>query len=379
MEPKRFLLKDQLFNRDKLSALASEIERVHPEFRGPEFVAEAGDGLPELELKERISWISACLEKYLPKDFREAVSVILRSLPAPNDPALSDGDFGDFIYAPYADYVARRGCVRGDLDFSLVALRQITMRFSVEDAIRTFINTFPDETLHTLESWASDSHYHVRRLCSEGTRPKLPWARKLVTPHDAAIPILDKLFADRTRFVTRSVANHLNDISKIDPDLAIDTLRRWQQSGRQTHQEMGYIVRHATRTLVKSGHPRALELLGIPHQPRLHISQLTVPRRVELGSALEFSFVIQAREDAGILADYVIHFVGNAGKLTGRKVFRLKRLSLVRGQQVTLIKRHVMRGDMTTRRIHPGRHELEILINGRPYGRRAFWITPPGL
>jgi 3-methyladenine DNA glycosylase AlkC len=339
-----------------------------------EFVDVVAARLPDLELKERIAWIAACLARHLPGDYRQAVGVILSSLPAPNDPTLSDADFGDFIYAPYAEYVAQHGCTSEDLDFSLAALRELTMRFSAEDAIRTFINTFPDETLHILLAWADDEHYHVRRLCSEGTRPRLPWSRKLVVPATAAIPILDKLFSDPTRFVTRSVANHINDISKADPDRAIDTLARWRQSGRQDPSEMGFIVRHGTRSLVRDGHPRAMELVGVTSQPRLDVVNVKLPAQVALNTALEFSFDVRVHEDSDIIVDYVIHFRSKAGKLGGRKVFKLRRLSLSKGEQVTLSKRHLFRSDMTTQRIYPGRHELEIQINGNSYDNRPFWI-----
>jgi 3-methyladenine DNA glycosylase AlkC len=368
------LLKDQLFNRDKVARLGGELASVYPQFRADEFIGEVTARLTALELKERIAWIATCLARHLPSDYRQAVGVILRSLPAPNDPALPDGDFGDFIYAPYAAYVAQLGCTAQDLAFSLAALRELTMRFSAEDAIRTFVNAFPDETLSTLLGWAGDEHYHVRRLCSEGTRPRLPWSRKLVVPAATAIPILDKLFCDPTRFVTRSVANHINDISKTDPDLAINTLARWRQSGRQNPSEMAFIVRHATRHLVKGGHPRAMELLGVTSQPRLDVFNIKMPDQVTVDTALEFSFDIRAHDHIDVIVDYAIRFQGKAGKLTGRKVFKLKRMSLSKGEQVMLTKRHLLRSGMTTRHIYPGRHELEIQINGNSYAKRPFWI-----
>jgi 3-methyladenine DNA glycosylase AlkC len=295
-------------------------------------------------------------------------------LPAPNDPTLSDNDFGDFIYAPYATYVAQHGCTAEDLDFSLAALRELTMRFSAEDAIRTFINAFPEQTLRTLLAWAGDDNYHVRRLCSEGTRPRLPWSSRLVIPATAAIPILDELYFDATRFVTRSVANHINDIAKVDPDLAIDTLARWRQSARQDPREMDFIVRHGTRSLVKNGHPGAMALLGLTAQPRIDLRNLILPDQVALDTALEFSFDIRALEDSDVVVDYAIRFQGPAGTPSGRKVFKLKRLSLAKGEQVTLTKRHPLRSGMTTRRIYPGRHELEVQINGTVYPSRPFWI-----
>ncbi|WP_223165335.1 hypothetical protein [Lentzea indica] len=258
----RIALKDQFFTREKVELIGGEIERVDSAFRRDEFVAVVVARFPELELKARIDWIAMRLERHLPHDFRRAADVLVRSLPAPADPALSDGDFGDFIYAPYAEYVARRGRTVEDLDFSLTALREITTRFSAEFAIRPFLDAFPDQVLATLLVWTKDEHYHVRRLCSEGTRPRLPWARNLTLSYDVGIPLLDRLFADPTRHVTRSVANHVNDIAKKDPDLALDTLARSRDTGHQRQREMRYVIRHAARTLIRANHPRALDLFG---------------------------------------------------------------------------------------------------------------------
>lgn len=230
MTTARLPLKDQLFTREKVELIAGEIKHVDSAFQADEFVTMVVAQFPELELKARIAWIATCLERHLPRDFREAASALVRSLPAPAHPALSDGDFGDFIYAPYVEFVAQHGCTAEDLEFSLAMLREVTTRFSAEFAIRPFLDAFPDQVLTTLLAWTNDQHYHVRRLCSEGTRPRLPWARNLTLPYDVGIPILDRLFADTTRYVTRSVANHLNDVSKKNPELALDTLERWRNS-----------------------------------------------------------------------------------------------------------------------------------------------------
>jgi 3-methyladenine DNA glycosylase AlkC len=260
-QQQRVPLKDQLFTRAKVELIAGQIEQVHPAFPAAVFVTTVVARFPELELKARISWIADCLGERLPTDFRPAVDVLLRSLPRPVDPTRSDGDFGDFIYAAYAEYVARHCCTAEDLDYSLAALREITTRFSAEYAIRPLLDAFPDQVLETLLVWTGDEHYHVRRLCSEGTRPRLPWARNVALPYDAAIPLLDRLFADQARYVTRSVANHVNDISKKDPELALDTLERWRDTGLQRPREMAYVIRHAARTLVRADHPRAMDIV----------------------------------------------------------------------------------------------------------------------
>lgn len=371
----KFLLKDILFNKSKVEQIAGEIRRAYPSFKGKEFVKDVVAKFPELELKARISWIAGCLKQYLPGDYRQAVGVILRSLPAPNNPELSDGDFGDFIYAPYAEFVSKYGCNKEDLQFSLDALCELTMRFSAEDAIRYFINAFPGETLKKLSTWSKESHYHVRRLCSEGTRPKLPWSQKINIPVTTPLPILDNLFFDTTRYVTRSVANHINDISKIDPNVALDTLSRWKKSGKQTPEEMDYIIRHALRSLIKSGNPKAMKLLGVSHKPDVRILDLKVPAKVKMNTALEFSFTIRAQENVHIIVDYILYFQNKSGKLNGRKVFKIKKLSLDEGKSIVLTKRHLLREQMTTRKLFSGRHELEIQVNGNSYGKKTFWIV----
>lgn len=210
-----------------------------------------------------------------------AVNILVKALPASNNPELSDNDFGDFIYAPYAEYVAKNGCTEEYLHLLLHVLYEMTQRFSAEDAIRSFLNAFPGETLKEFLKWSKDEHYHVQRLCSEGTHPKLPWSQKINIHAAASLPILDNLFSDKTRFVTRSGANHINDISKIDPRLAIDTLVEWRKSEKQESKEMKYIIGHALRTLVKQGNKDAMQLLGVSHQPRVRMVNFKVPTIVK--------------------------------------------------------------------------------------------------
>lgn len=370
----KVLLKDILFNKTKVEQIAGEIHRVHPSFKKSGFVRDVVNRFPELELKARISWITECLKKYLPGDYKRAVNILLKALPAPNNPDLTDNDFGDFIYAPYAEYVAKNGCTKKYLQFSLNTLYEITQRFSAEDAIRYFINAFPGETLKVLLSWTKDSHYHVRRLCSEGTRPKLPWSQKINIAITAPLPILDNLSSDNTRFVTRSVANHINDISKIDPDLALETIGRWQKSGRQKPGEMDYITRHALRTLVRQGNPKAMEFLGFSHDPRVSVLKFLVSKQVKMNTALEFSFAIRAPEDTNVIIDYILYFQNKSGKLNSKKIFKLTKLALTRNKSVMVSKRHMLRERMTTRTLYPGKHEIEIQINGRRLAKQSFLL-----
>lgn len=369
------LLKDILFNRSKVIRIAGEIHRVYPLFQKNEFVRDCLEKFPSLELKARISWIAECLKEHLPRDIRQSTDILVKALPAPNDPDLSDDDFGDFIHATYSEFVAKYGCSKSDLTHSLQALRQITTRFSCEDAIRYFINSYPTETMAALMLWSKDPHYHVRRLCSEGSRPKLPWSQKIDIPVAATIAILDNLYSDKTRFVTRSVANHLNDISKIDPDLTLSTLIRWRDTGKQKPEEMEYVIRHALRTLIKQGHPKAMSLLGFSHTVRVSVDNFKAPKKVKMNTALEFSFDVSAPSDANVIVDYVIRFQNKSGRLAGRKVFKLKKLMLKKGQPATVSKRHPFRKDMTTRTFYKGRHELELQINGKPHNKAVFELV----
>ncbi|HLO99334.1 MAG TPA: DNA alkylation repair protein [Fimbriimonas sp.] len=369
-----FSLKDQLFNVVKVRGLAAEIEAAHPEFDADGFVQDCVARFPELELKARVTWMSECLRNHLPPDYRTAVGVILAALPAPNDPTLSDNDFGDFIHAPYPEFVALYGATEQDVDFSLEALRQITMRFSAEYAIRTFINKFPDLAMDALLRWSKDDHYHVRRLASEGTRPSLPWGQNVSIKPELAVPILHNLFHDKTRFVTRSVANHVNDITKKDPELALRLLSEWQSSGRQDEREMMFITKHSLRTLIKRGHPESLRMLGLAPDCEVELSDLVAPSAVAMDSELEFSFSLKAEVDTRVIVDFAIHFVNKRGAST-RKVFKLKEFTLQSGIASIVTKRHMLKRVMTTRTLYPGQHSLEILVNGASLGHHDFHLS----
>ncbi|HHC11373.1 MAG TPA: hypothetical protein ENK79_01910 [Campylobacterales bacterium] len=268
---KKFSLKDELFNPKKVHQIASEIKSVYATFEQGKFEKEVVDKFPELELKERIIHIRNMFAKYLPSDYIEAITILLKALPKELDPTLNDNDFGEFIYAPYSDFVATFGCCKEHLEFSLQALLEMTKRFSVEYAIRDFINVFPKESFEMLVACSLSENYHERRLASEGLRHKLPWGKKINLDYRLPISILDNLYYDKTRFVTRSVANHLNDISRIDASLVIETLVRWKASQKQSEKEMQFIFSHSLRTLVKEGNIEALELLGYRANPAIEI------------------------------------------------------------------------------------------------------------
>ncbi|MEM7132821.1 MAG: DNA alkylation repair protein [Chloroflexota bacterium] len=373
-----FSLKDQLFNPAKVDYLATLISEVHTEFPKATFSHDVVSAFPELELKERIAHIAACLQTHLPSEYPVALDILLRSLPPELDPTKTDDDFGDFIFAPLSHFVAIYGCTPEHLDLSLNALRTITKRFSAEDAIRYFINEFPVETMDVVNEWASDTNYHVRRLASEGTRPKLPWAQKLTIGYHEPLPILDKLYTDPTRYVTRSVANHLNDISKLEPDLVINILDRWQKSKAQGEKEMAFILQHSLRTLVKQGDRAALKLLGFGGKPDIGITDFaTSTSEVVIGNAFEFSLTIRSNKKQKLVVDYLMEFATEPGKKMKKrpqKIFKLKQLDLEKGQVVNIKKKHPMKL-MTTRRLFAGEHRISLQVNGEPFGKLSFELV----
>lgn len=368
----KFSLKDALYNPKKVSKIAIEIKAVYPDFQEEAFEKEVLDLFPDLELKARMYHIRDMLTLYLPADYREAIHILLQALPEALDNTKSDDDFGDFIYAPYGEFITLHGCCSEYLEFSLAALREVSKRFSVEFAIRDFINTFPTETLAVLEACSLSDNYHERRLASEGLRPKLPWAKKLTMHYSEALIHLENLFYDNTRYVTRSVANHLNDIAKMDAPLVIDTLRRWKTSDKQNAKEMDFILNHALRTLVKQGNEDALTLLGYGHQPSIKVSDFILQYdEVSIGEALIFDFKLEAKENTKLMIDYIIHFRTKSGTLSP-KVHKLKKVSLKKGVSLTLQKKHPFKANMSTRTLYEGEHKVELQINGTLYASSTF-------
>ncbi|SFZ97774.1 DNA alkylation repair enzyme [hydrothermal vent metagenome] len=371
----KYLLKDELFNQIKVEKIANEIKEVYSSFDDKKFKRDVLKQFPSLELKERMYHIRNMLAIYLPSKYEDAVIILVKALPEELDTNKYDDDFGEFIYASYADFVCYYGCKREYLEFSLNALKEMTKCFSVEFAIRDFINNFPEETFKMLEECSLSLNYHQRRLASEGLRPLLPWAKKIDISYMKPILILDNIFYDKTRYVTRSVANHMNDISKLDASFVVDTLKRWEASKKQNSKEMEFIVNHSLRTLVKIGDENALLFLGYKKNAKIKVSTLTLDKEeICIGENLVFNFTIQSKEECSLLIDYIIHFRTKVGKRT-HKVYKIKKVSLNRGESRKIEKRHHFKANMSTRKLHAGEHRVEIQINGLSYGFKDFLLN----
>ncbi|MEZ0217085.1 MAG: DNA alkylation repair protein [Rariglobus sp.] len=355
-------LKD-MFNAARYRSLASELSALSPAFNAPAFLDHTLTGLSSRELMDRMRRTSTGVAVALPLPYREQLAV-LRALA----PRIERGFIGIFL----SDFVAQHGL--DDVPVSLDALRFFTRFGSAEFAIRPFILRDQPASLDVLLNWAASDDEHVRRLASEGSRPRLPWGARLqslVADPSPAFPILNVLRADPSLYVRKSVANHLNDISKDHPDTALDLVSTWDRN----HPHTAWIIRHALRTLIKRGHPLALALLGAGTAPKLDTTFTVSPKRIRLGDsiALTATLTSSSRRAQSLLIDYVVHYAKASGKAS-EKVFKWTHLDLGPGQSLMLTKRQTIR-DFSTRRHHAGRHRVELQINGRRLAETAFTLS----
>lgn len=355
-------LKD-MFNAARYRSLASELSALSSSFNAPAFLDHTLTGLASRELMDRMRRTSTGVALALPLAYREQLAV-LRALA----PRIDRGFIGIFL----SDFVAQHGL--DDVPASLAALPFFTRFGSAEFAIRPFLLRDLDATLAVMRTWAASDDEHVRRLASEGSRPRLPWGARLqalVADPSPTFPILETLRADPSLYVRKSVANHLNDICKDHPDAALDLVSTWDRSVPHT----AWIIRHALRTLIKRGHPRALKLLGAGTAPKLEATFTVSPKRIRLGGAvtLTTSLTSTAARPQSLLIDYVVHYARASGKAS-EKIFKWTRLDLAPGATLRLTKRQTIR-DFSTRRHHAGRHRIELQINGRRLAETAFTLS----
>ncbi|MFG3496894.1 DNA alkylation repair protein [Streptomyces sp. NPDC047928] len=289
--------------------------------------------------------------------------------------ALEDPEFTGWMTFPVTEAVAVRGL--DVFEPALALLAELTPRLTAETAVRPFLRADQARALRTITDWTGHPDPHVRRLASEGTRPRLPWAVRLpslIADPVPALPLLDALHRDDSDYVRRSVANHLNDISRDHPAVAVAAAARWLGGGGDPTTLR--VVRHGLRTLVKNGDADALTLLG--HSPDVPVDvtgpHVTTPT-VRVGDHLVFDCAVTHTGDrtAEVVIDYVIHHMKANGTRTP-KVFKLTTRSLAPGETWTATRRHSFR-PITTRRYHPGTHVLQLQVNGMTRGEASFTLT----
>lgn len=366
-EETNFSLKDLLFNKQKVEYLASLIKNVYTKFQDKDFEKDCLDKFRELELKQRISHISNILEKYLPKSYEKSLEIIINSLPDLKENWKLDDNFWDFIFAPFWEFIARNWCNKKYLEISLDALEKLTSRFSWEDAIRYFLNSYEKETFEEILIWSKSDNYHVRRLASEWTRPKLPWCQKINLDYKKTIKILDNLYTDKSRYVTRSVANHLNDIWKIDSKLVISTLEKWKKENISS--DLDYIISHSTRNLVKLWDKNTLIFLWYSPNPKINFKGLEIKNKnISIWEKLEFEIKINSKGKQNLIIDYRLYFPNKIWKYL-TKVFKIKKWEFI--WDLTISKFHKF-DLMTTRKLFEWEHFIEIIINWKIFKKESF-------
>ncbi len=364
-----------LINAQTVETAARKLQAVWPGFDAHSFQRLALQDLDALEFKARALRLCTALQATLSADFDTAAGHIEACLQG------SDALQG-WVLWPFGEFVARTGLQQPER--ALPVLHALTQRFTAEFAIRPFIVQHPELVFRQLARWVRDPNEHVRRLVSEGSRPRLPWGLRLqalVLDPSPALPLLEALQDDPSEVVRRSVANHLNDIAKDHPDLVSSWLHTHLPSASP---ERRALLRHASRSLIKQGHGATLLAWGLGQAFQGRVRLALAPRRIVLGEslALTLDLASTAAQPQRLEIDYAVHHVKADGSTTA-KVFKGWRVELPAHGRLHLAKRHAVR-PITTRRYYPGRHVLDIRINGQIVADAAFSLAlaspavPPG-
>ncbi|HEY0259918.1 MAG TPA: DNA alkylation repair protein [Lacisediminihabitans sp.] len=361
---------DELLGPEVLRALIASVERAAP---GRELsrLRAAGPLLGPLSLRQRTDLLKDALLADLPGDYPGLESTVRT--------ALGDEAFSGWLIWPVTEAVTagalRDGSGRA-FDAALALLAELSPRLTSEFAVRPLLAADLGRAIPIVLGWTAHSDERVRRLASEGTRPFLPWAIRvpaIIAEPASTVPILDALYRDESEFVRRSVANHLNDLSRQNPALVVKTASRWMSAPDANTPRL---IRHALRTLIKRGDPGALGLLGFAPAPAVVVTGPVLGAdTVAIGGRLPFEVRLENTGDVrtALAVDYVVHHRKANGSQT-TKVFKLTTRSLAAGESALLVKVHSFE-QITTRAYHPGEHALEVQVNGVLSGRVAFQLT----
>jgi 3-methyladenine DNA glycosylase AlkC len=355
-------LKNIFFQKKFIIELGNRIREVYPEFNISEFEKNVyTPDFQDLALKAKMRHITESLGKTLPANYPEAVGILMKV----------EKYFNGFDHLVFADFVERFG-----LDYfetSIVAFEPFT-RISAEFAVRPFILKYQKRMMEQMLKWSKSENAGLRRLSSEGCRPRLPWGIRLtnlVKDPSPILPILENLKNDPSETVRRSVSNNLNDISKDNPKVALDIAEKWYGENK----EVDKLIKHALRGLMKKGNPRALALFGHGEKVKLDVKNLKVePTAIRIGDSGKFSFDLNLleKETKDLRLEYYIDYVKANGK-TSRKIFQLSKGQINPG--IKNISRKLDFQDRTTRKHYVGTHKLGIIINGREIISVSFEIV----
>jgi 3-methyladenine DNA glycosylase AlkC len=358
---------DELIDATVVGQLA---RLIHARGVQPRALDAVAGSLDSLKLRRRVDIVRDALLADLPEAYAPTAATIRA--------AFENEAFTGWMLWPVSEAVVDRALRAGrpdDLDDATDVLARLTTRLSGEFAIRALLNARLERTLDIAQQWTGNENAHVRRLASEGTRAHLPWAKgvpELIRQPGMTRPIVDALYADESEYVRRSVANHVNDISRDAPDLAVEIVAGWLD---QPDDNTSRVARHALRTLTKNGHPEALRLMGFHGDDFDVTGPHVLERQVPMGSEVHFTAQITntGAQAARAAVDFLVHFRKADGALRP-KVFKLATRSIAPGETVLVEKSYSFR-TRTTRTFHPGEHAIELQINGRRHGYDTFQLV----
>ncbi len=363
-----------IYNQEFYNRFTEVISEVIPTFNPKQFLAEIFDDAWEnRELKQRMRHTTETLHRQLSDNYEEDIVKILSFIELWNEKGIqvSPNDGLAFIFLP--DYVEQYGL--DHYQTSMNAMEIITVFTSCEFSVRPFIIKYPKESMAQMLAWSSHENLHVRRLASEGSRPRLPWAMaipRLKKDPTPILPILEKLKNDPSEYVRRSVANNLNDIAKDNPKVVIQIAKQWKGISKETD----WVVKHACRTLLKQGNLELMELFGFGKVDKIKLSKFKISTpTVKTGEYLEFSFDLTNtnKVTSKIRLEYGLYYQKANGSLS-KKVFKISEKDYS-AQTTTSITRRQSFKIITTRKFYVGKHQLSIIINGKELDKSDFELT----
>lgn len=354
----------ELFNKLFYQKLALEFSKADKNFHPDKFIKDVVVGLDELSLNERMRNTSVVLKKHLPSDYKKSLDIMYTVIPTMH---------GGYTNLVFPDFVGLYG--HDDFKSSMEALKHFTQFGSSEFAIREFLKRDFSKTIKVMNTWAEDKNHHVRRLASEGSRARLPWSFKLddvIKDPRITQSILEKLNTDTELYVKKSVANHLNDISKDNAEWMLKVLKNWDTKNIHT----AWIIKHACRTLIKKGNTDSLSLFNFEMNSKVRVENFKLSKsKLKIGETLNFEFDIisEKKSSQKLVIDFAVHYVKKSGELS-HKVFKLKELSLSPRQKVHIVKKHRFE-NFSTRQHYPGTHIIEVLVNGKSIQSKSFELV----
>lgn len=361
-----------MINSNVALQTSKAILRNYPDFNQKSFMKGMEASLTPLELKDRVIFLAMRLKEHLPADMKKSLK-ILKGATKQNEK--DSVGLSGFSVWPLTEFVARFGLE--EFDLSMEVLKEMTKVFTAEWAVRAFFVHDEKRTVKFFESWVTDKNEHVRRLVSEGSRPLLPWGQKLhsfVKDPMVTWDLLEQLKNDESEYVRKSVANHLNDHSKNHPDLVVKKLLQWKKD-HSDNKNVDWVIRHATRTLIKKGHQKAFLLHGVESGLVEVVTSKVITKKVELGSALqvEVEFKNMGKKKLKIILDHEIHLLKSNGT-HNVKCFKGKSVELAPQEQKKM-SFNIPLKPVTTRTYYSGKHYWNIKVNGKSEERLAFTLN----